>query len=89
MTKPSQGPRATTTRPKIAPPPSACDGHFDIFRPCDRFPLSARRGYTPLPATVEQYLAMSETIGVERMVIVQPSVYGADNACTLCGFPAG
>jgi predicted TIM-barrel fold metal-dependent hydrolase len=89
MTKPSRGPRATTTRPKIAPPPGAGDCHFHIFRPYDRFPLSGRRGYTPLPATVERYLAMSEAIGVERTVIVQPSVYGADNACTLCGFPAG
>jgi len=32
---------------------------------------------------VAQYLALAETIGIERMDVVQPSIYGTDNACTL------
>ena len=32
---------------------------------------------------VAQYLAMLAAVGLERAVIVQPSVYGYDNRCTL------
>jgi predicted TIM-barrel fold metal-dependent hydrolase len=32
---------------------------------------------------VPDYQAMARTIGIERMVIVQPSTFGTDNRCTL------
>src|SRR5690606_14690018 len=39
--------------------------------------------YTPPQALVPQYLEMLAAVGLERAVIVQPSVYGLDNRCTL------
>ncbi len=70
------------TSPERAPP-LACDCHFHIFGPYDRFPLDAGRRYTPPPAGIDEYLAMAETLGLQRAVIVQPSPYGTDNRATL------
>jgi predicted TIM-barrel fold metal-dependent hydrolase len=39
--------------------------------------------YTPEPAPVEEMQALLRALRVDRVVIVQPSVYGTDNACTL------
>jgi len=38
----------------------------------------------PMPeATVEAYRALQARLGLERVVVVQPSAYGFDNRCTL------
>jgi D-galactarolactone isomerase len=37
----------------------------------------------PSDAVVSDYLAMRKRIGIDRTVVVQPSAYGLDNACTL------
>lgn len=72
-----------TNPPRRRAPLGACDSHFHIFGPYDRFPLSASRPYTPPPALVPHYLDMANTLGLTRRVIVQASVYGTDNAVTL------
>ena len=69
--------------PKQKAPALTCDSHFHIFGPYDRFPLAATRTYDPPPALVPGYLAMAEELGIERMVVVQASVSGTDNAVTL------
>ncbi len=71
------------TAPKQKVPPLSTDCHFHIFGPFDRFPMSAGRTYTPPEALVPRYLALAETIGIQRMVVVQASIYGTDNAVTL------
>lgn len=71
------------TPPQIKAPELSCDSHFHIFGPYDRFPLDAGRHYTPPPALVPDYLAIADTVGLQRMVIVQPSPYGTDNRATL------
>jgi predicted TIM-barrel fold metal-dependent hydrolase len=53
-----------------------------VFGPA-RFPYAAGRTYTPPDASVEELRALQERLGLERVVIVQPSTYGTDNACTL------
>lgn len=75
--------RDTPSKPKLALPKSACDCHAHVFGSPDAYPFTAARDYTPPPAPVTQYLAMLDTIGIARAVIVQPSVYGHDNRCTL------
>ena len=50
-----------------------------------RFPYAAQRKYTPPDATVAELRAHLARHGFERVVIVQPSPYGTDNACTLAG----
>ncbi|MCY1521709.1 4-sulfomuconolactone hydrolase [compost metagenome] len=41
------------------------------------------RPYTPAPALVEDLAHHQDVLGLERVIIVQPSVYGSDNRCTL------
>jgi predicted TIM-barrel fold metal-dependent hydrolase len=79
VTRPSM-PR---TRPQFAAPSLACDCHTHVFGPYDRFPLDAGRTYTPPEAPQEMLAGLLQRLGLERVVIVQPSVYGADNAATL------
>jgi predicted TIM-barrel fold metal-dependent hydrolase len=78
-----QAPRASITKPALKAPAGSTDCHFHIFGPHARYPLSPGRSYTPPEALVEQYLALAATLGIERMVVVQPSIYGTDNECTL------
>jgi len=61
----------------------ACDCHTHVFGPAARYPFSPDRAYTPPDASVEQLVALHDSLGIERVVIVQPSPYGTDNSCTL------
>jgi predicted TIM-barrel fold metal-dependent hydrolase len=83
MINPCLPPRTQTSKPNWTAPAGATDCHFHINGPYDRYPLSASRTYSPPEAGLPQYLAMARTIGVQRMVVVQPSTFGTDNRCTL------
>ena len=72
-----------TPKPSWTAPPLSCDCHFHIFGPYDRFPLDAGRHYDPAAALIPAYLRVAEALGLQRMVIVQPSVYGTANGCSL------
>lgn len=74
---------STTRPPQQKAPAGTVDCHFHIFGPFDRFPLDEGRHYTPPAALVPDYLAMAEAVGIERMVVVQASVYGTRNEVTL------
>jgi len=63
------------------PPPHACDCHVHVIGPKTRFPLAPMRRYTPKDATVRELAAMLGRLGLERVVLVQPSFYATDNAC--------
>jgi predicted TIM-barrel fold metal-dependent hydrolase len=76
-------PAPVARKPKTRAFPGTTDTHFHIFGPTAKYPLSANRMYDPAESTVEQYRAMADTIGIERMVIVQASVYGTDNSCLM------
>jgi predicted TIM-barrel fold metal-dependent hydrolase len=62
-------------------PAYGCDCHVHVFGPFDRFPLAADRAYTPGPASVQDLTALLTRLGLRRVVIVQASPQGADNAC--------
>ena len=64
-------------------PRNACDCHVHIFGPDERFPLSAKRLYTPGAASIDDLAALHRALHIERVVIVHPSPYGADNAVTV------
>jgi len=70
-------------------PPGTCDAHFHVFGPQARYPMDARRNYTPHEATLADYRREMRAIGIARGVIVQPSVYGTDNRATLDALQAG
>jgi len=69
-------------------PPGACDCHTHIFARPDQFPYSPHRTYTPETALPEEMAALLRALGIERVVIVTPSVYGTDNSATLFGMKA-
>lgn len=69
--------------PRIALPAGACDCHAHICGPAARYPYSPQRIYTPPDALPADYMAMLAKLGVARAVLVQPSVYGTDNAAML------
>lgn len=73
----------THTAPAFEVPRNACDCHTHVFGPDDKFPFSRKRLYTPGPASIEDLEALHRTLHVDRVVVVHPSPYGADNSCTV------
>ncbi|MFW5833369.1 MAG: amidohydrolase family protein [Pseudomonadota bacterium] len=68
---------------RFRPPAGACDCHTHVFAAVERYPYTPNRSYTPPPAPLEALRHMMAVTGLERAVIVQPSVYGTDNRATL------
>jgi predicted TIM-barrel fold metal-dependent hydrolase len=70
--------------PAYTAPRNACDAHFHIFGPADRYRhVTTDLRYQPPYAPLAEYLATARRLGLERFVFVQPSAYGLDNACLL------
>jgi predicted TIM-barrel fold metal-dependent hydrolase len=69
-------------------PDGACDCHTHIHGDPEKFPFFAGRVYTPELASPEEMTALHKALHIERVVIVTPSVYGADNSATLFGMKA-
>jgi 2-pyrone-4,6-dicarboxylate lactonase len=78
-----QGPDRHTRRPKFQVPVNSVDCHAHVFGPQAIYPFSPDRSYTPEDCTADQYLAMLDTIGVTRAVLVQGGPHGTDNTATL------
>jgi 2-pyrone-4,6-dicarboxylate lactonase len=76
-------PDPNTRKPAFTAPANSCDAHFHVFGPPETFPFVSTHVYTPPAAPLEHYLKMAAIIGVERGVVVQPSVHGLDNRATL------
>jgi 2-pyrone-4,6-dicarboxylate lactonase len=81
-------PDAQPRAPDVALPAGACDCHAHICGPAATYPYSAERIYTPPDATIESYRRLLAVLGVERAVLVQPSVYGTDNRALLAALRA-
>jgi predicted TIM-barrel fold metal-dependent hydrolase len=64
-------------------PVGATDCHAHIFCDAKAFPMSPARTYTPDPASVSEYVALARRLNIERVVLIQPSIYGTDNDCML------
>src|SRR5262245_61842991 len=70
-------------RPKLRLPPQSCDCHAHVCGPAQRYPYWSGRVYTPPDCLPAAYGHMLATLGVERAVLVQPSVYWTDNRAML------
>ena len=77
------GPDFNPRTPKLRLPPRACDTHAHIMGPKAKYAYSPARIYTPPDCLLADYLHMLDMLGVERAVLVQPSVYGTDNTVML------
>lgn len=64
----------------LAIPAGACDCHVHVFEPA-LFPLWTGRTYTPGRASLAMLEAHLDSLEMDRVVLVQASVYGADNSC--------
>src|SRR5687768_8182426 len=73
-------------RPRVKLPPGSIDTHVHVFE--SRYPLSPARGYTPPDSTLADLRRLHATLGIERVVFTQPSVYGTDNSALLDGMSA-
>src|SRR5436309_14144686 len=72
-----------STKVNFDVPAGACDCHVHIFGDPQRYPFFSGRVYTPETASVAELRALHQALHMDRVVIVQPSVYGTDNSCTL------
>lgn len=59
----------------------ACDCHVHVYSP--GFALAPTATFQPPPAPASAYQAVQKRLGLSRVVVVQPTGYGFDNACTL------
>ncbi len=64
-------------------PAGACDCHMHVFGDPARYPGAPDRTYQPLEMPFERYLPVARRLGIERIVFVQPSAYGADNSAMM------
>jgi predicted TIM-barrel fold metal-dependent hydrolase len=72
------------TQAAFETPSLACDTHFHVFGTPDRYPYQAEElRYAPPVAEIDDYLELAAALGIQRMVLVQPSAYGRDNTCML------
>jgi predicted TIM-barrel fold metal-dependent hydrolase len=72
-----------TTKVSFPVPEGACDCHVHVFGDLQRYPFAAARTYTPQTAALPELRALLDALHMDRVVVVQPSVYGTDNRCTL------
>jgi 2-pyrone-4,6-dicarboxylate lactonase len=75
--------RATesNTRPSFILPAKSCDSHFHVFE--EGYPPVGDPQYTFPEARLEQFVKLVEFLGIDRMVLVQPTYYGNDNSLAL------
>ena len=88
----AEGPLAKASQPSTAVnfeiPPHACDCHTHSYGDPRKFPLSPQHVNTPEGTLPEEMTSLHRALHMERVVIVTPSAYGTDNACTLFGMKA-
>src|SRR3954453_1608884 len=68
-------------KPRIALPKGAIDTHVHVFEP--GYALSPARGYPPPDSPLADLQHLHATLGVDRVVFTQPSIYGIDNSAIL------
>ena len=70
-----------SARPRLQASIGATDCHHHIYD--SRFPAAPLGKLSHGDALVEDYLALAARLGIERHVVVQPSLYGDDNRLLL------
>ena len=78
---PSDTPSGTLPAPRLKAPAGACDTHMHFYH--GRYPSAPTALFTPPDAWIEDYKAVQARLGLERVVVVQPTTYGLDNAAQL------
>src|SRR5215216_2495561 len=71
----------TATPLSVSVPAGACDCHVHIYE--RGYPLASTATFVPPHAPVSSYRDVQHELGLERVVLVQPTGYGFDNTCLL------
>jgi len=74
--------------PLVRLPRNTCDSQFHLLGSAEQYPVRPGTIYEMPSATWERLKHMHATLGISRGVVVQPTTYGADHACTLDGLAA-
>ncbi len=64
-------------------PAGTCDCHIHFYGPRDRYPVAPTSPFPPPNAPVRKYREVMKSLGIDHVVVVQPSAYGKDNRCTV------
>ena len=75
--------RRDTRQPSVALPPGTCDCAIHVFDPTRADLLLPGRRYEPPVAWLGELRTLHQRLGVDRAVLVQPSVYGSDHTVLL------
>ena len=67
--------------PELLAPAGACDTHMHIYE--KKYKMAPGALLAPPDGPLDDYRQVQERLGLERVVIVQPTSYGTDNRCTL------
>ena len=67
--------------PRLKAPAGACDCHMHVYE--DRYPTVPTAVFPNPSAPASAYRKVQQQLGLERVIVVQPSGYGFDNRCTL------
>ncbi|HEU0259325.1 MAG TPA: amidohydrolase family protein [Burkholderiales bacterium] len=71
------------TEPKLKLPAGACDAHFHVFGPRDKFPYAKDAPYVPeVDAPKDVLIDRHMFLGIDRGVVVQSAAHGLDNSAT-------
>lgn len=69
--------------PSYPLPPGTTDCHVHVVGPFDKYPLAARRAYTPPESTLSDLKHYLEVVGIDRVVVVHATVAGDGPDITL------
>ena len=83
MTVACLAPKPVLAPPRFEMPAGATDTHSHVIGLPPEYPFVPERSYTPPEASLSAYMAMHRALGIERAVIVTPSVHGTDNRITV------
>ena len=72
-----------TRKPSVPPPPKSCDCQFHVFGSSEKYPGQTGHRFRMPSATFAEAMRMHSILGIQRGVIVQPTIYGLDHQALL------
>ena len=72
---------STDALPRLKAPAGTVDTHIHVYD--HKYPLAPTATMDPPDASAADYLKVRKRLGLDRTVVVQATVYGTDNRCTL------
>tara|TARA_B100000315_G_scaffold256209_2_gene301576 strand:+ start:7014 stop:7853 length:840 start_codon:yes stop_codon:yes gene_type:complete len=67
--------------PRLTVPAGATDTHMHIYEP--EYAMAPTALLAPPDGKLEDYQKVQQRLGLQRVIVVQPTSYGTDNSCTL------